>query len=80
MLFLVIVILSALGFKKVFKTKILGTGDMAQQLRVLAVFVEDLFLFPAPTWQLTSNCHSSFTRSNALLGDCTHVVHKHIHS
>jgi hypothetical protein len=44
------------GHLIVHKSVSLGTGEMAQQLRPLAVLPED----PAPTWQLTSVCNFSF--------------------
>ena len=47
------------------KKKIIGSGEMAQQLKALAALPEELFWLPAPTWWVTTVCSS-------VLGDAVH--------
>ena len=51
----------------VYKMVVLGAGELAQQLRVLAALPEDLLLFlSAHVDQLTTACTSSSGGPNAL--------------
>jgi hypothetical protein len=49
---------------------------MAQQLGALAALREDLVQFPAPTWQLTTICHSSSRGSDTLRSRQNTNAHK----
>lgn len=50
------------------KIKILiGSGEMAQEVRVLAAFAKTWDKFPAPTWWLKTVCNSSSRISDAIL-------------